>query len=240
MIPLLTGPLRMPQHRAHGTSLAVIVFAAMASLAVYARTADIDWTLTGILLAGSLGGAYLGARGVQQIAADRLRQLFGVFLLLMAARLLLMGNAAGWIEASGLLELALGASIGLLGGISAGALGVGGGAIFVPGLVMVLGTSQHEAQGVSLAVIVLTASAGAWTHYRHGTLDVAAARWIIPASLPAGVLGAITAALLGDIALQRIFAAVILAVGAHMVVSATRRIRHEGVAGPATGGAEER
>jgi uncharacterized protein len=227
MIPFLTGPLGMPQHRAHGTSLAVIVFAALAGLVVYGWTADINWTLTGILLLGSVVGAYVGARGVQALPAMRLRQVFGLFLLVIAVRMLLVQEPEPWFAVSGIAELGTGAIIGLAGGLAAGALGVGGGAIFVPGLVLALGAGQHEAQGVSLAVIVLTASVGAMTHYRHGTLDLRAAAWIAPISVPTGFLGALTAAALGGFALQRIFAGVILAVSIQMLVSATMRIRTE-------------
>ena len=44
--------------------------------------------------------------------------------------------------------------IGLLAGFTGGTLGLGGGIIIVPALVFVLGFSQHEAQGTSLAVLI--------------------------------------------------------------------------------------
>lgn len=225
MVPLLTSVIGMPQHRAHGTSLAVIVFSAIAGVAVYAASTDIDWTLTGILLLGSAIGAYVGARAVQRLPGLRLRQVFGLFLVVTALRLLLVQDAEPWIDSTGVAELGVGALIGLIGGVVAGALGVGGGAIFVPGMVVVMGAGQHEAQGVSLAVIVVTATVGAFTHYRHGTVDVGAVAWIVPASIPMGALGALAAAAMGTFALQRIFAAVILAVGIQMFTTATRRIR---------------
>ena len=227
MIPLLTGVLGMPQHRAHGTSLVVITFAAATGVAVYAWSTSIDWTLVATLLAGSMVGAYLGARGAHRLPGMRLRQLFGAFLVLVALRLVLVEPTNPMLDAAGLTWLIFGAGLGLLGGVAAGALGIGGGALFVPGMVVVLGTGQHEAQGVSLAVIVLTASVGALTHARHGTVDVRAAAWLVPSSIPASGLGAGAAAALGTFALQRIFAAVILAVGIQMLASATLRIRRE-------------
>jgi uncharacterized protein len=228
MVPLLTGILGMPQHRAHGTSLVVIAFAAVAGVAVYAWSTSIDPVLTAMLLVGSMGGAYIGARGASRIPAMRLRQVFGIFLLLTAARLLAFDDPELPMTMPGWAVPLFGALVGLVGGIAAGALGIGGGAIFVPGMVILLGAGQHEAQGVSLAVIVLTASVGALTHYRHGTVDVRAAGWIVPASLPAGAAGALVAAFLDAATLQRIFAAVILAVGVQMVMTATLRIRREG------------
>ncbi|MCX5749000.1 MAG: sulfite exporter TauE/SafE family protein [Candidatus Saganbacteria bacterium] len=47
-------------------------------------------------------------------------------------------------------------------GLLSGMLGVGGGTIIVPALVIILGFSQHLAQGVSLAVIIPTAIMGAY------------------------------------------------------------------------------
>ena len=56
-----------------------------------------------------------------------------------------------------------------------------------PGLVLLVGTGQHEAQGISLDVIVVTAAVAAVTHHRHGSMDLPAARWIIPTAVPAGI-----------------------------------------------------
>ena len=225
MVPLMTGVLKMRQHTAHGTSLVIIVFAAIAGSLTYMANEGVLWGLVAALLAGSLIGAYTGARVVQHVPGMRLRQAFGVFLLIVAVRLLLVRDLDPMFDVSGASEWLAGAGIGLAGGLAAGALGVGGGAIFVPGLVILLGTGQHAAQGVSLEVIVLTAIVGAATHHRHGDVDFRAARWMVPAAIPAGVAGGLIASALDANVLQRIFAVVILAVGAQMVISGTRAIR---------------
>jgi uncharacterized membrane protein YfcA len=225
MVPLLTGVVRMRQHAAHGTSLAVIVFAAAAGAATYTFQEGIDWLLVLALLAGSVAGAYVGARGVQRLPALRLRQVFGAFLLAVGLRLVLVSDVGAAVDASGLLRDALAAGIGLAGGLAAGALGVGGGAIFVPGLVLLVGVGQHEAQGISLDVIVVTAAVAAITHHRHGSMDLRAARWIVPTAVPAGILGAVAAAALDGAVLQRLFAVVVLAVGAQLLLTATLALR---------------
>ncbi|KAA0236631.1 sulfite exporter TauE/SafE family protein [bacterium] len=230
MVPLMTGVLKMSQHTAHGTSLLVIIFAALAGALTYLVNGSAEWALVATLLAGSAIGAYAGARLVQLLPALRLRQLFGVFLLALGARLLVFHDTSAMLSTSGLAEHALGAAIGLAGGLSSGALGVGGGAIFVPGLVILLGTGQHEAQAASLNVIVVTAMVGAFTHYRHGTADPGSAAWIIPAAVPAGVGGAMLADQLDAGVLQRIFALVLVGVGTQMLVSATRALRRPAAA----------
>ena len=229
MVPLMTGVLKMRQHAAHGTSLVVIVFAAAAGAATYIVHDGVDWLLVGMLLAGSIAGAYSGARLVQLLPAMRLRQCFGLFLLAVGMRLVLFHNVEPLLATSGASHWAAAMGIGLAGGLSAGALGVGGGAIFVPGLVILLGTGQHQAQAASLDVIIVTACVGAATHYQHGSVDLGTARWLVPAAVPAGIGGALLASALDATVLQAIFAVVVLGVGAQMFLTATRSLR-QGVA----------
>jgi uncharacterized protein len=63
-------------------------------------------------------------------------------------------------------------AIGFLAGMASGLLGVGGGALFVPALVLFLGLSQLEAQATSLLAIVPVALAGAANQRRYGNLRV--------------------------------------------------------------------
>ncbi|MBI5947232.1 MAG: sulfite exporter TauE/SafE family protein [Chloroflexi bacterium] len=225
MIPLMTGVLKMRQHTAHGTSLVIIFVTAVATATTYALNGDVDWPLVAMLLGGSTIGAVLGARAARNVPAMRLRQFLGVFITLVALRLLLFRDVDPLLSVSGVAEAAVGAAIGLAGGLSAGALGVGGGAIFVPALVLLIGTPQHEAQGISLCVIVFTAAAGALTHRRQGTVDTRAARWIAPVSVPAGVFGALAAAQVSDRGLRVIVSTVLIGIGTQMVWTATRTLR---------------
>jgi uncharacterized protein len=60
--------------------------------------------------------------------------------------------------------------IGLAGGVIAGLLGVGGGVLFVPGLVFFLGLDQHHAEATSLLAIVPVAIAGTVRHDGYGNV----------------------------------------------------------------------
>jgi uncharacterized membrane protein YfcA len=62
--------------------------------------------------------------------------------------------------------------IGLLAGVLAGMLGIGGGALFVPALVAIVGLSQVDAEATSLLAIVPVALVGAWRQHRYGNLRV--------------------------------------------------------------------
>ncbi|GAC1434151.1 MAG: sulfite exporter TauE/SafE family protein [Solirubrobacteraceae bacterium] len=60
--------------------------------------------------------------------------------------------------------------IGLAAGVISGMLGVGGGVLFVPGLVIVLGLAQVDAEATSLLAIAPVGLLGAWRQHRHGNV----------------------------------------------------------------------
>ncbi|MFY9615030.1 MAG: sulfite exporter TauE/SafE family protein [Candidatus Dormiibacterota bacterium] len=102
---------------------------------------------------------------------------------------------------------------GLVAGAISGALGVGGGAILVPAMVLLLGAGQETAQGTSLLVILPTALAGAYSHFRRGSLDFSPT-WIIGlvgAAAAAG--GAFIALHLGSSTLRIVFAVFLVVMG---------------------------
>lgn len=227
MVPLMTGPMKLQQHIAHGTSLVVIIVTAAVAAGAYAIEEPISGRLVAALLAGAIIGAALGARGAMRVPAMRLRQMFGVFLVTVSLRLLLVRAVDPLLDIHGGAELGAAAAIGLVGGLASGALGVGGGAIFVPALVLVLGVGQHEAQGISLWVIVGASFMGALAHYRQGTVDTAVAKWVAPFALPGAVAGAYAAGALSGRSLQVVFAVVLSAIGVQMLVTARQRLRAE-------------
>jgi hypothetical protein len=61
-------------------------------------------------------------------------------------------------------------AIGLAGGIVAGLLGVGGGVLFVPGLVIFLNLNQHQAEATSLLAIIPVAIVGTYKQDRYGNV----------------------------------------------------------------------
>lgn len=62
--------------------------------------------------------------------------------------------------------------IGLLGGILSGSLGVGGGIIIIPALVIFFGLSQHQAQGAFIGMVVFPVQIlAAYSYYKHENLN---------------------------------------------------------------------
>jgi uncharacterized membrane protein YfcA len=98
--------------------------------------------------------------------------------------------------------------IGFFAGVTSGMLGVGGGIVFVPGLVFVLGLSQLSAESTSLLAIVPVAIVGAWRQRRYGNVRLRAGL-VLAALSPLGVIaGAELANVLPARALELSFAAV--------------------------------
>ena len=75
-----------------------------------------------------------------------------------------------------------GVGIGLVAGAVSGVLGIGGGAVLVPGMVLLLDVEQHAAQGISLAVIAMTALVGGFTHYWQGNVRLGLVLGLAPAA----------------------------------------------------------
>lgn len=114
-------------------------------------------------------------------------------------------------------------AIGLLAGVIAGLLGVGGGIVFVPGLVLVLGLSQHVAEGTSLVAILPVVIAGAASQRRYGNVRARDALLIGVLSLGGAAGGVALANALSGKALQIAFAALMLLIAAQLLRRALRR-----------------
>lgn len=220
LVPLLVHAMGRSQHEAHGTSLAFIVVTSIAAGASYLRAEHLDVALAGQLALGAVIGVLLGARIARAMTARRLRQAFGIVILLVAIRILALPphpvvGGALWTPP---VEVALGAGVGVLAGL----LGVGGGTILVPVLVLLQQVDQHTAQGVSLLMIVPTAVVGAWRYARHGHI----APRLLPPLMAGGAVGALLGAGLAHALnapmLSRLFALFLLPVAAQMIWSRPR------------------
>lgn len=122
-------------------------------------------------------------------------------------------------------------AIGLSAGMLAGLLGIGGGVVMVPAMVLIMGLDQHVAQGTSLLVIIPAAAFGSFTHHRHGRLALRDAASLAVGGVLGAFLGSVTALSLDEDLLRRLFAVLILVVAARLLT--TRRSSAEPV-DPAT------
>jgi uncharacterized membrane protein YfcA len=108
-------------------------------------------------------------------------------------------------------------AIGLAGGVIAGLLGVGGGVLFVPGLVLFLGLDQHHAEATSLLAIVPVALVGTYRQDRYGNVDRADALVLGLLSIAGAAAGVALANAISGPVLRDAFAALMVLVAAQLV-----------------------
>lgn len=111
-------------------------------------------------------------------------------------------------------------ALGLAAGALSGLVGIGGGIVIVPALVMFAGFTQQAAQGTTLALLVLPIGLlGAWEYYRQGYVDLRVAGLIALGFVLGSLGGARLAIGLPTLALKRIFGGALLLIGLKMLLS---------------------
>jgi uncharacterized membrane protein YfcA len=107
--------------------------------------------------------------------------------------------------------------VGLVVGAFSGVVGIGGGILFVPALIWLLGMDQLKAQGTSLGALLAPVGFFAfYEYYRRGNADLRVALLLAAGFLVGGYFGAVGAQHIPDLWLRRIFAVVMIGIGGHM------------------------
>ncbi len=109
--------------------------------------------------------------------------------------------------------------LGLVAGTLSGLIGIGGGIIIVPSLVLIFGLSQHQAQGTTLALLVPPIGIlAAWKYYSMGYVDLKIAAFVCVGFILGGLLGAKFATGMSNEVLGKVFGVVLVAVGMKMLL----------------------
>ena len=109
--------------------------------------------------------------------------------------------------------------IGILAGVLSGLVGVGGGIIMVPLLVMFFSFNQHEAQGTSLAVLAVPVTAIAvFNYYKEGQINLKYAAIIAVFFVIGSIVGSKFALTLDQKVLKKIFAVVLVIIAGKMLL----------------------
>ncbi|MBM3716052.1 MAG: sulfite exporter TauE/SafE family protein, partial [Actinobacteria bacterium] len=226
IVPLLVLLLGFDQRRAAGTSLAAIVPTASVGVISYAVGGDVAWIPALILAAGAVIGAQIGTWLLPKLSQTALRWSFVAFLLAVMVSLFFVIPSRDaelpltWLTGPGL------AVLGVITGILAGLLGVGGGIIVVPALVLLFGTSDLIAKGTSLLMMIPTAISGTVGNLRRSNVDLPAALCVGLAACTTTALGAFLAHLLDPFVANILFAAFLLFIATQMAIKAVRG-RHQ-------------
>jgi len=242
IVPLLTILFGfVPQH-AVGTSLASIVFTALASTYSYARQRRIFYR-TGLLLAvTAVPGAYLGAYLTSLISPRLLGLIFGFFILIVAVRMI-FERRRRLLETTGpapespapgriipqpqrsdaeLMKsgwtLVLGVALNFFAGLASGFLGIGGGVLGVPIMTFVLGLPIHFATATSMFTMIFTSLSGVAKHALVHHVHLVQALLLALGTIFGAQVGAAFSKKISPKTLRGIFGALLLLMGIQMIL----------------------
>ncbi len=192
LVPALIYVLSYDQRLAHGTSLAAILPIAFASLMTYIGTGNVDWAVALWISIGAIAGAVLGTKLLKVLPIKVIAIAFIVMLVVTASRLLMSFEALGREDLTVALAIQL-VVLGVVSGTLAGLLGVGGGVIMVPAMILIFQMPPVIAKGTSVAVIIPTALMGTWRNRRNDNTDIKAGLTLGVAGMLAAVVGGLIA-----------------------------------------------
>lgn len=222
IVPLLVLLLKFDQRLAAGTSLAAIVPTATVGVISYAVHGSVAWIPALILAAGAVGGAQLGTWLLPRVSITALRWGFVAFLAFVIAMLFVVvpsrdaGIPLNPATIIGLLAL------GVVTGTIAGLIGVGGGIIVVPVLMLAFGTSDLIAKGTSLLMMIPTAISGTVGNIRRNNVDLVTAGVVGLSACTTTALGAWIATLVDPFVANVLFAIFLTFIAGQMAYKALR------------------
>ncbi len=222
IVPLLVLFLHFDQRLAAGTSLAAIVPTATVGVVSYAMHGSVAWIPALILAAGAVIGAQLGTWALARLSQNVLRWCFIVFLAVVIVMLfIVVPSRDAELDLTWLTGLGL-AGLGVFTGTMAGLLGVGGGVIVVPALMFLFGTSDLEAKGTSLLMMIPTAISGTIGNLRRRNVDLVAAILVGVSACATTAVGAWIATLLDPFVANILFAVFLTFIASQLVVKAVK------------------
>jgi uncharacterized membrane protein YfcA len=182
----------------------------------------IDFRIGMLFMPTAIGGVFLGKAIIAMVNPSWLTVTFGVFLLYPMGMMLLGKTPKdttlrlkGW--SSGIRYYILVALIGLAAGTATKVFGIGGGTVFVPSLVMLLGIDIVTAVATSLFVMVPVALISAITSWTSGTLHWALALPLILGIIIGAQIGPRVGKRIPKKRLRQIFGLVLLYAAVNMI-----------------------
>ena len=223
LVPGLMAVAGFSQRKAAGTSLAAIVPLASVGVITYATHGHVSWIAALLLALGAIAGAQLGAWLLKRVNVRVLQLAFAAFMVVVIASLF-------WVVPSRDTDLVItwGTGLGLVAlgfvtGVLSGLLGVGGGVIVVPALMLLFGAHDLIAKGTSLLMMIPTAVSGTVANVRNKNVDLRAALIVAIPACGTTYLGSALARAVEPEVANIIFAVFLAAVAAQLVWKALRR-----------------
>jgi uncharacterized protein len=213
MVPALTF-LNVPPTQAASTSLIAVMATSISSTIEYSRQKRINYGLGLQMAACAIPGGVLGAVLSEYLFQDTFKLYFGILLILTGLYILYRNSV---LKDRHVKRRSLALQVGVFAasfgaGIISSLFGVGGGIIFVPAMLLVLGLTMHRAAPTSQFTLMMTAIAGVFTHSALGHPDYLQAIVLSIGAFVGAQIGARLSRITKDVLLQRLLAAVLMTV----------------------------
>ena len=169
-VPALVYVLGREPRAAVTASLAIVGLNSLSGMWLRRSQGGVNWRVAASFGATGMLTSYATSQISKQFAGSTLLIAFAVLMLVVGASMLLLRTPQPSAHVNALSPgvLLTGAGVGALTGM----LGVGGGFLIVPALVMVVGLPMRQAVGTSLMVIAMNSLAGLLGHFGE-TIDFA-------------------------------------------------------------------
>jgi uncharacterized membrane protein YfcA len=232
-VPALDRFTAMTRARVHGTSTIAQIGLCVAGAATYAVGGGaLDLRVgIGMMIGGTVGG-WVGPRLLARASDTVLRVLLIAILVLTAVKFAL--DAFGpplfthavvspALLADAWFVVPTTVLVGVVVGAWSGAMGLGGGLLAVPAMVLLFGVELHVAAGTSLLMFIPNSLVGSWVHLRQGTASARWGRVLGLTSAPGVIAGALLGLALDTTVLGLVFAAFALLMAVREIVALVRR-----------------
>jgi len=214
-LPVLVYAARVPPHQAVGMSLVIVGATSAVGSLVNLRRGAFDLRTGAFFAVTGIVGAFFGAKFTHMVSARVLLLCFGGLMSIVGLRMLLGSqNAPPGRQCRPLRCLVAGVAVGLLTGF----LGVGGGFVILPALVLFAGLEMKAAIGTSLAVIAVNSFAGLVGQLHYVQFDWPITLGFLGAALAGMVGGIAVASRVSSQSLRRAFAGSIIVLGAFLLI----------------------
>lgn len=221
-VPLLTLLIGIPMHIAIGISLISVFLTSASAFTVYFRRGFVDLKLGLFLETASIVGAFLGANIAIMLSAYILKLIFGIVLAYVSYRMFGEGPAEDErrvLWRSKPLKAACGYLTSFVAGLISGLLGIGGGTLKVPIMVLVLDVPVRVAMATSTFMIIITSATALSVYVTNNLVDVMLGASIAIGALIGAQIGSrLNLRFRGKI-LKTVFAIVLLLLSLMMIIS---------------------
>ena len=240
LVPALTILFNIPIHEAIGVSFIGVLVNSSSSSLVYIKNRITDMRLSSILELGAVTGSIIGAYTALLIESNILSTIFGIVLGYIAIdmyrklkknsvnnnRELESGDEREYFDESTNETIKYyvtrekeGTILSIIGGVFAGLLGLGGGAIFVPIMNRIMNVPIKVAIATSSFMIGITSLVGALIFFNNGFIDVAIASPIILGIFFGAQIGSRVNKVIDKKILTNIFCLVLIYIAVRMIIN---------------------